>query len=60
MSHSATLLTFWIVSFCTAGVVILRRDKIDPPFRRPLAIVALVLIVSSFALIVIELFRLGT
>lgn len=60
MSHSATLLTFWIVSFCTAGVVILRRNAIDPRFRRPLAFISLVLIATSFALLVIELFRLGT
>jgi hypothetical protein len=58
MSHSATVLTFWIVSFCMAGVVILRRDAIDPRFRKPLAIMALIMIAVSFALLILELFRL--
>lgn len=60
MSHAATLLTFWIVSFCTAGIVILRRNHIQPEFRRPLAILSLVMIVASFAMLVYELFRLGS
>jgi hypothetical protein len=60
LSHSATLLTFWIVSFCMAGVVILRRETIDPRFRRQLAIMALIMIAASFVLLVLELFRLGS
>jgi hypothetical protein len=59
MSHSAILLTFWIVSFCLAGVVILRKNAIDPRFRRPLALVTLFMIAVSFVLLVVELFRLG-
>lgn len=60
MSHSATLLTFWIVSFCMAGILILRKNHIQPEFRRPLAIFALVMILASFVMLVYELFRLGS
>lgn len=60
MSHAATLLTFWIVSFCMAGVVILRRNHIQAEFRRPLAILTLVMIVASFVMLVYELFLLGS
>jgi hypothetical protein len=42
-----------------AGVVILRKDAIDPRFRRPLSLVALTMIAVSFILLVVELFRLG-
>jgi hypothetical protein len=60
MSHAATLITFWIVSFCTAGIVILRRNHFQPEFRRPLAILSLVMIAASFVMLVYELFRLGS
>ncbi|MFC0216347.1 hypothetical protein ACFFK0_28520 [Paenibacillus chartarius] len=60
MSHTATLLSFWIVSFCMAGIVIMRRDHIEPRFRRTLSLVTLTMIVTSFILLVVELFRLGT
>lgn len=53
------LLIFLLASFALAGVVIMKRESIPPPVRRPLAIVSLLMVASSFAMLVIAFFQLG-
>ncbi|MCD1259036.1 hypothetical protein B5M42_009315 [Paenibacillus athensensis] len=59
MTESGTILTFIIVSFCLALILILKRDSIAPPMKRYLAILALVMVTMSFVLIVMSFFGLG-
>jgi len=54
-----SLLTFIIVSFCFALVLILKRDTLAPQFKRGLALLALVMIAFSFFLIVYSFLTLG-
>jgi hypothetical protein len=57
---SGIILTFIIVSICLALILIMKRDSIHPPFRRPLAILALIMVVASFVLILYSAFHLGS
>jgi len=59
MTESGTILTFIIVSFCLALILILKRDAIAPPMKRYLAMLALVMVAMSFVLIVMSFFGLG-
>lgn len=58
MSNSASLLTFIIVSFCFALILILKKDSLPSHVKRPLAILALVMVTFSFSLIVYSFFTL--
>ncbi|MCS7460186.1 hypothetical protein N0M98_08535 [Paenibacillus doosanensis] len=60
MSNSASILTFIIVSFCFALILIMKKDTLPSGFKRPLAILAIVMVVFSFTLIVYSFFSLGT
>ncbi|GIP33845.1 hypothetical protein J2TS4_30550 [Paenibacillus sp. J2TS4] len=60
MLDSKTVLTFVIVSFCLAGVLILKRDSIPDRIRKFLALTTLVLICFSFFLIVYMFFTAGS
>lgn len=57
--NSDFLLTFLLTSFALAGVVILKKDAIPPRVRRPLAILSLVMVVTSFVMLVMAFLRLG-
>ncbi|MFD2613264.1 hypothetical protein [Paenibacillus gansuensis] len=56
---SETNLIFIIVAFAFAAVLIMSRNSIAPPFRRGLALIALVMVVFAFFLIVYSFLHLG-
>ncbi|NOU97972.1 hypothetical protein GC093_32805 [Paenibacillus sp. LMG 31456] len=58
MSNSASILTLIIVSFCFALILILKKDSLPSTVKRPLAIIALVMVTFSFSLIVYSFFSL--
>ncbi|WP_091168242.1 hypothetical protein [Paenibacillus sp. 1_12] len=58
MSNSASILTFIIVAFCFALILILKRDSLPSGVKRPLAIMALVMVAFAFTLIVYSFFSL--
>jgi|HigsolmetaAR203D_1030402.scaffolds.fasta_scaffold00079_34 Na+-translocating ferredoxin:NAD+ oxidoreductase RnfE subunit len=55
---TGALVVMIIVSFCLAAVIIMQREHIPHNLRRPLAIFALVMVVSSFVMLLAALFRL--
>ncbi|WP_274365994.1 hypothetical protein [Paenibacillus thermotolerans] len=59
MSSSGPLITFIIVSFCLAGIVILRRESIPQPMRKYLAIFSLFMISASFIMLTYTFFTAG-
>ena len=50
-------LTFIIVSFCLAIVLILMRDRISAPFNKYLAMFAALMVAMSFVMIVLTLLQ---
>lgn len=60
MIWSGTLVTFLIVVFCLAAVVILKKESIPPSLRRPIAIGTLVMIVAAFAMLLAAFFTAGS
>ncbi|WP_058303488.1 hypothetical protein [Gorillibacterium timonense] len=52
MNDTGTTAAFIISCFCFAGVLILSKNKIQPPMRRYLAITAIVMIVIAFAFLI--------
>ncbi|TDF95833.1 hypothetical protein [Paenibacillus piri] len=58
MSNSTSILTFIIVSFCFALILVLKKDSIPASARRSLALLALVMVTFSFGLIVYSFFTL--
>lgn len=56
MESSSALALFLIVSFCLAGVLILKRDSIPQKLRRFMAIATLVMIVSAFVMLLVSFF----
>ncbi|WP_081823918.1 hypothetical protein [Paenibacillus sp. UNC451MF] len=58
MSNSTSILTFIIVSFCFALILIMKRETLPSGIKRPLAILALVMVAFSFSLIVYSFFSL--
>lgn len=59
MPLPGTLITFMIVSFSLAAVVILQKDRIPQPFRKILALFTLLFIVSSFIMLMVTFYTLG-
>lgn len=59
MADSSTLI-FILSSFALGVILILSRDKIPAPLRRPMAILAIAFIAFSFFLIVYSFFTAGT
>ncbi|MBO9604347.1 MAG: hypothetical protein J7639_00275 [Paenibacillaceae bacterium] len=57
MVDSASILTFLIVSFSLALVLIMKRDTIPPQMKRYLALIAIVMVGVSFFLIVYSFLR---
>ncbi|ALS20988.1 hypothetical protein EXW96_14755 [Paenibacillus sp. JMULE4] len=56
MSNAASVVTFMILSFSLALVLIMKRDTLPPGVKRPLAIIALVLVSFSFVLMIFSFF----
>lgn len=52
LDNSTTILTFIIVAFCMALVLIFKKETIPPQLRRGLALLALVMVAFAFVLIV--------
>ena len=59
MNSAEALVTFIIVSFCLAAVIIMRREQIPPPLRRFLALSTLIMVSTSFILLVYTFFTAG-
>ena len=43
-----------LVSFCMAGVIILKKESIPDRIRRPLALIASILVFASFIILVLS------
>ncbi|EGL16624.1 MULTISPECIES: hypothetical protein [Paenibacillus] len=59
MGISNDVLLFIIAGFAFALLVLYSRNRIPEQLRRPMAIFALILVVCSFSLVVVSLFKLG-
>lgn len=59
MNTEATLI-FIIAAFVLGGVILMNRNSLSAPFRRPLAITAIVFILFAFFLIVYSLTTMGS
>ncbi|MCC2685120.1 MAG: hypothetical protein K0R75_2019 [Paenibacillaceae bacterium] len=60
MSNSSSILTFIIVSFCLALILIMKKDSLPSNMKRYLALLALVMVGCSFILIVYSLLHMNT
>jgi hypothetical protein len=54
---AASIITFLIISFSLALVLIMKRDTLPPPMKRPLALLAIILVSFSFFLVVYSFFH---
>ncbi|WP_248924858.1 hypothetical protein [Paenibacillus hamazuiensis] len=59
MNNGASILTFIIVSFALALILIMKKDSLPSSMKRPLALLALVMISFSFGLIIYSFFGLS-
>lgn len=59
MTDFGTIATFVVLSFCLALVLILKKDTLQPGFKRGLAILALIMVSFSFVLILYSLINMG-
>jgi hypothetical protein len=59
MGDSGSILVFIIISFAFSLVLILKRETLPASFKRPLALLALIMVSFSFFLIVYSFFSLG-
>lgn len=55
MADSGSILLFVIASFSLAAILILKKDTLPPGMKRPLALIALVMVSSAFVLIIYSL-----
>jgi hypothetical protein len=60
MNNGASILTFIIVSFALAFILIMKKDSLPSGVKRPLALLALVMIAFSFGLIIYSFFGLAS
>ncbi|WP_239617537.1 hypothetical protein [Cohnella mopanensis] len=58
--NSESNIIFIIASFSLAVVLILSRERIPGPLRRPMAILSILFVLFAFFLIVYSFVRLGT
>ncbi|NEN82907.1 hypothetical protein [Paenibacillus elgii] len=56
MSNGASILTFMIISFSLALILIMKKDSLPANVKRPLAILALVMVSFSFVLMIFSFF----
>jgi hypothetical protein len=59
LKDAGSILTFIIVSFCLAFILILKKDTIPAQLKRYLALLAIVMVSMSFVLIALSFFRMG-
>jgi DMSO/TMAO reductase YedYZ heme-binding membrane subunit len=52
LSNAASILTFIIISFALALILIMKKDALPSGVKRPLALLALVMISMSFVLMI--------
>lgn len=55
--NNTSLIIMLIASFALAVIVIIKREEIPERARRPLAIASLVLVVASFSLFIVSIYR---
>jgi DMSO/TMAO reductase YedYZ heme-binding membrane subunit len=56
MTQSESILTFIIVAFAFALIIIWQKDSLPERLRRPLAIAAIFLVLSAFTMMVVSFF----
>lgn len=59
MTDSGSILTFVLVSFCLAIILIIKKDSLPAQMKRYLALLAIVMVSFSFVLILISFFGAG-
>ncbi|MBP1963493.1 hypothetical protein [Paenibacillus aceris] len=59
MTESGSILTFILVSFCLAIILIMKKDSLPAQMKRYLALLAIVMVSISFVLILISFFGAG-
>lgn len=59
MTESGSILTFVIVSFCLAIILIMTKDTLPARMKRALALLAIVMVSASFVLITLSFFGVG-
>lgn len=52
MIDSGSILTFIIIAFSLAIIIIMKRESLPPQMKRPLALIAIVMVSFAFFLIV--------
>ncbi|WNR43213.1 hypothetical protein [Paenibacillus roseipurpureus] len=60
MTDSSSILTFVIVSFCLAIILIMKKDSLPAQTKRYLALLAIVMVSISFVLILLSFFHVGS
>ncbi|OUM93952.1 MAG: hypothetical protein A9Z00_13195 [Thermobacillus sp. ZCTH02-B1] len=56
---TTALVIFVIVAFSFGAILIMKRDSVEPPVRRYLALTALVMIVSAFIMLMYAFLTMG-
>ncbi|NOU86843.1 hypothetical protein GC102_13805 [Paenibacillus sp. LMG 31460] len=56
MTDSGSIITFVLVSFCLAIILIMKKDSLPAQMKRYLALLAIVMVSISFVLILISFF----
>ncbi|GGI45501.1 hypothetical protein GCM10008018_12480 [Paenibacillus marchantiophytorum] len=59
MTNSGSIITFVLVSFCLAIILIMKKDSLPAQMKRYLALLAIVMVSLSFVLILISFFGAG-
>jgi hypothetical protein len=59
MTDSGSILTFVLVSFCLAIILIMKKDSLPAQMKRYLALLAIVMVSLSFVLILFSFFGTG-
>ncbi|MDF2652406.1 MULTISPECIES: hypothetical protein [unclassified Paenibacillus] len=59
MTDSGSIITFVLVSFCLAIILIMKKDSLPAQMKRYLALLAIVMVSLSFVLILISFFGAG-
>ncbi|WP_261301908.1 hypothetical protein [Paenibacillus andongensis] len=59
MTDSGSIITFVLVSFCLAIILIMKKDSLPAQMKRYLALLAIVMVSLSFVLILFSFFGTG-
>jgi len=55
LADSGSILTFIVIAFSLAVVIIMKRESLPPQMKRPLALLSIVMVSFAFFLIVYSL-----